>query len=150
MPRFSYMAIDSGGDEKNGTLAAATLESAVAELKARGFFPTDVSEEPGTAPPVGNGKITAAASVSPLPLRRSFSLRLPFLRPVRSRELMLFTRQLSTLLRAGMPLLRGLETLASHERNARFRAVIVALAAHIRSGGTLSEGMAMHPRVFDW
>jgi type IV pilus assembly protein PilC len=53
------------------------------------------------------------------------------------------------LLKAGMPLVRGLEVLARQERNADFREVMEALAAAIKSGGTLSEGMARHPRVFD-
>jgi type IV pilus assembly protein PilC len=150
MPRFSYTAIDSGGDEKAGTLAAATLETAVADLKARGLFPTDVAEDAAPSVADAGGKSHVGPSFGPGPPRNSFSLRLPFLRPVRPRELMLFTRQLATLLHAGIPLLRGLETLARHERNPRFRAIISALAAHIRSGGTLSEGLARHPRVFDW
>ena len=150
MPRFSYTAIDSGGDEKQGTLTAVTLENAVADLKARGLFPTAVSEEQELLAAVATGKSSLAIPGGAVPARPSFSLRPPFLRPVQPRELMLFTRQLATLLRAGMPLLRGLETLAMHERNARFRAIITALAAHIRSGGTLSEGLARHPRVFDW
>ena len=150
MPRFFYTAIDSGGDEKSGTLEAGTLENAVADLKARGLFPTDISAGPAAA---ASGPPEKSRSLPPgLPVEgwRSYSLRPPFFQPVKPRELMLFTRQLATLLRAGMPLLRGLETLSRHERNPRFREIITALAAHIRSGGTLSEGLAQHPRVFDW
>jgi type IV pilus assembly protein PilC len=150
MSGFSYMAIDSGGDETKGTLIAVTLENAVAELKARGLFPTEVSAESDATAPAMTGKSSPAHSSNPVQVRRSVSLRLPFFRPVTPQELMLFTRQLTTLLRVGMPLLRGLETLARHEHNARFREIIADLAAHIRSGGSLSEGLARHPRVFDW
>lgn len=150
MPRFSYTAIDQGGKELNGFHAATTLEEAAAELKAKGFFPTEISEDhSSTGAAALLGKTVTAVSGMAGRQRPSYALRLPFFRPVKPRELMLFTRQLATLLRAGMPLLRGLETLSRHERNAAFRAMIEALAAHIRSGGTLSEGLARHPRVFD-
>ena len=150
MPRFSYTAIDSGGNEQKGAISAATVDNAAAELKARGLFPTEIGEEHGTTSPLLPGKSAATSAAVGGPARSLFSFRLPFFRPVKPRELMLFTRQLSTLLRAGMPLLRGLETLAKHERNAVFRGVILALAERIRSGGTLSDALAQHPRVFDW
>jgi len=149
MPRFSYTAIDSGGDEKNGGLTAATLESAVADLRARGFFPTDITEDNGATAPVATGKYASTPSEDAGATKGSFPSRFSFFRPVNSRELMLFTRQLATLLRAGMPLLRGLETLAKHERNAVFRGIILSLAAQIQSGGTLSDALAHHPRIFD-
>ena len=76
-------------------------------------------------------------------------IRLPFVRTVSAKELAAFTRQLGTLIRAGMPLLKGLEVLARQERNVAFRSVLGGLAEDIRSGGTLSEAMARHPRVFD-
>lgn len=134
----------------NGIHPATTLEEAVNELKARGLFPTEISEDHGSAGTAALlGKTVAAVPGLLRKDRNTFTLQLPFLRPVKPRELMLFTRQLATLLRASMPLLRGLETLARHERNAVFRGIIEALAAHIRSGGTLSDGLAQHPRVFD-
>lgn len=141
MLRFSFTAIDRSGAEQNGTMESASTESAATELKSRGLFPTKVQlaavtaaqspEAAGTLPPEGKGW-----SLSPWP-------------PVKAEELMLFTRQLATLLHAGMPLLRGLETLARHERNPRFRAIVHDLADHLRSGGTLSDAMARHPRAFD-
>ena len=149
MSQFSFTALDSIGDEKCGTLIATSLENAIADLKGRGLFPTDVSEARGSRATIAAGKSGAASAGSLVRDEKSFSLRLPFVRPVKPRELMLFTRQLSTLLRAGMPLLRGLETLAKHERNSLFRDIIYSLAEHIRSGGTLSDGLAQHSRVFD-
>ena len=150
MPHFSYTAINQGGKELSGIHPATTLEDAVAELKARGLFPTEISEDHrSTGAAALLGKTVAAVPGLFGDERNSLALRLPFLRAVKPRELMLFTRQLATLLRAGMPLLRGLETLARHEPNAVFRGIIEALAAHIRSGGTLSDGLAQHPRVFD-
>ena len=74
---------------------------------------------------------------------------MPFAGIVKPKELSVFTRQLATLLRAGMPLLRALEVLARQQPGPAFRRVIESLAAAIRSGDTLSAAMARHPRVFD-
>lgn len=71
------------------------------------------------------------------------------LQQVSGKERAVFTRQLATLLRAGMPLLRGLEVLARQERNQKFRRTIEAVVEAIRSGDTLSAAMARHPKVFE-
>jgi len=60
-----------------------------------------------------------------------------------------FTRQLAILLRAGVPLLRSLDVLAKQEKTPAFRRIIQGLAAQVRSGDSLSECLAQHPRVFD-
>ena len=60
-----------------------------------------------------------------------------------------FTRQLAILLRAGVPLLRSLDVLAKQEKTPAFRRIIQSLAAQVRSGDSLSEGLAKYPRVFD-
>jgi type IV pilus assembly protein PilC len=60
-----------------------------------------------------------------------------------------FTRQLATLVKAGMPILRSLEVLARQEKRPAFRAVIESIADTIRSGGDFSDGLAGHERVFD-
>ena len=70
-------------------------------------------------------------------------------RVVNRRQLTTFTRQLATLIRAGMPIVRGLDVLARQERNLAFRAVVAGMAEVIRSGANLSDGLARHPRIFD-
>jgi type IV pilus assembly protein PilC len=138
MPKFAYTAIDARGAEKSGSLDAADLNQGSAILRGQGLFPTGIE-------PTQSGKETK----EPTSLFGSFVFNLPFVRPVRAKELAVFTRQLATLLKAGMPLLRGLEVLARQERNQGLRRIIEALAGGIKSGGTLSEAMAQHPRVFD-
>ena len=139
MPRFSYIALDVRGAEKTGELDASDVQQVAIALRGQGLFPTRVNDTPQET--TGVGKDGAS--------RSSVSSRLPFTRPVASRELSGFTRQLATLLRAGMPLLRGLEVLARQERNPVFRRVIENIGERIKSGGTLSAAMAGHPRVFD-
>lgn len=162
MPRFAYTALDARGAEKTGLLDAPDVKQVAAILRGQGLFPTDVgitqsSKETKKAPavaskpsPTGVGLTQSSKETKKTPLLLgSFVFNLPFGRVVKPKELAVFTRQLATLLRAGMPLLRGLEVLARQERNQAFRRVLEALAEAIKSGGTLSESMAQHPRVFD-
>lgn len=72
-----------------------------------------------------------------------------FGRPINTKGLAVFTRQLATLVKAGMPILRGLEVLARQERRPAFRVVVEDIAEVIRSGGSFSDGLAAHGRVFD-
>ena len=62
---------------------------------------------------------------------------------------MIFTRQIATLIDAGLPLLRGLTVLAKQERDPLLRRVIVSLAEGVQGGGTFSESLAGHPRIFN-
>lgn len=170
MPRFAYTAFDVRGEERSGQIDAANAESASAALKAKGFFPTEVTAvatgasraEVMTAPPGAPRRDRPAATdlsagnaapAAPARGRRMLTLdreiRLPFVSPVADKERAIFTRQVGTLVKAGMPLLRGLEVVARQERNRAFRRIIETLADDIRSGGTLSEAMARHPQVFD-
>jgi len=159
MPRFAYQALDARGAKKSGLLDAPDEKRVAAVLRAQGLFPTDVAPARGERdlPPSprlwGIGRagsdndLSAAAKASTRGLK--LDLRLPFVRPVRPKELAVFTRQLGTLLRAGMPLLRALEVLGRQEGSKQLVGVIGALAEAIRSGRTLSEAMEPHPGVFD-
>jgi type IV pilus assembly protein PilC len=76
-------------------------------------------------------------------------VHLPFGKIISTMALAEFTRQLSTLVNAGLPILRSLDTLVRQEPNPAFQQVIAALGESIRSGGSLSDGLNQHPRVFD-
>lgn len=154
MPRFTYTALDSRGAEKTGLLDAPDVKQVAIILRRQGLFPTDVLPEqgaPGQAGTIGSHRGAAARGFNQSGPSVAVPLwfKLPFARIVQPKELAIFTRQLATLLKAGMPLLRGLEVLARQERNPDFRRVMEALAEAIKSGGTLSEALAQHPRSFD-
>jgi type IV pilus assembly protein PilC len=86
------------------------------------------------------------------PLARSapISIRIPGLSGrVKPRALTVFTRQLATLVEAGMPLLRGLRILEEQETNVTLRHVLGRLTAAIEAGSSLSEALAEHPKVFN-
>lgn len=148
MPQFNYTAIDGNGAEKAGTLDASDQRQATLLLRGQNLFPTGMS---AADPPVGKIADPADAAASGKPKRVSNGVSVRWLprNKVRPREVAILTRQLATLLHAGMPLLRGLEVLGRQERNGALRRVVEALADAIKSGGTLSSAVAQHPRIFD-
>jgi type IV pilus assembly protein PilC len=79
------------------------------------------------------------------------AISIPFLerKTVKGKTLMIFTRQLATLIDAGLPLLRGLTVLAKQEPDQVLRKVIVSLAEAVQGGGTFSESLAGHPQIFN-
>jgi type IV pilus assembly protein PilC len=86
--------------------------------------------------------LSAGAGAPPAKKRR-------YGRAVNSKGLAVFTRQVATLVKAGMPILRSLEVLARQEKKPAFRAVIEDIAETIRSGGNFSDGLSAHEKNFD-
>ena len=98
------------------------------------------------ARPAGRGPTISVPAGGPAaPKRRGLS----FGRAVNEKGLTVFTRQLATLVKAGMPIMRGLEVLARQEKRKSFRQVIEDCAETIRSGGNFSDGLGAHPKTFD-
>ena len=147
MPKFTYIAIESSsGKDKKGSIDSSSAEQAAIDLKAMGLLPTSITPVGGSAkqPSKGAGKTTDTVS-APKSKGKGFA----FGKVINNQGLALFTRQLSTLVNAGMPILRSLETLARQERNLPFKAVLEQVSESIRSGGTFSDGLLQHPKVFD-
>jgi type IV pilus assembly protein PilC len=150
MPRFTYIALDSRGNESTGLLEAATTNDAVGELRRAGYFPTHVFEEEvitAAKPKTARQK----KSKTPRARRKRGGLNLVLFqrKTVKQKVLMIFTRQLATLIDAGLPLLRGLNVLAKQERDSVLKKTINKLADSIQGGSTFSEGLAQHPRIFN-
>lgn len=155
MPKFSYIAIESAsGKDKKGVIESATAEQAALDLKAMGLLPTAVNPaagglrvgakagKPGATGAAGN---LFTAQAEPKKKSRPMSLG----KVINNQGLAVFTRQLSTLVNAGMPILRSLETLARQEKRPGFKYVLEQVAETIKSGGTFSDGLLQHPKVFD-
>jgi len=139
MPPFNYTAVDARGAEHAGHIDAPDARLAATRLREQGLHPTAVVPAAAARP----------AEPSREQRRRGDGGGWFGGHRVRSPELAVITRQLATLLHAGLPLLRALEVLARQERHPALHAVIEALAAAIKSGGTFSEALAQHPRVFE-
>jgi len=150
MPKFQYVAIPSRGKEQKGVLEVASQADAINRLKEMGFFPTKVMEaekpkakkDAKKAAPAGGGGAKKKAG--------SINIKIPGLGGgVKTKVLTTFTRQLATLVDAGLPLLRGLRVLQKQEKNATLRECTEKLAESIEGGSTFSEALAQHPKIFN-
>ncbi|MDB6029573.1 MAG: Type secretion system domain protein [Verrucomicrobiales bacterium] len=143
--------MDSRGKETKGTLEVANQNEAIVRIKEMGYFPTKVVEDKASgkpaakgAPAKGKGKAKGKGG------SLNFNIKIPGLGgKVKPKVLTTFTRQLATLVEAGLPLLRGLRVLEKQERNATLKGIIGDLAQSIEGGSTFSEGLAQHPKVFN-
>lgn len=150
MPKFSYVAMDSRGKETKGTLDVASQNEAVGRLKEMGFFPTKVVEmektkekAEGKAKPGAKGGKKKGGSLD-------FQIKIPGLSGrVKPKVLTTFTRQLATLVDAGLPLLRGLRVLEKQEKHPTLKQIISEIGTGIEGGSTFSEALAQHPKVFN-
>ena len=149
MARFNYVALDARGQEASGLLEAASSSAAISQLRQSGYFPTSVIEEAIIS---SDGKetrgrtATAARMTKP---RAKKGIVLFQRRKVKSKILMIFTRQLATLIEAGLPLLRSLNVLAKQERDKVMKKTIDKLADSVQSGSTFSDALALHPKIFN-
>ncbi|MBI3849538.1 MAG: type II secretion system F family protein [Verrucomicrobia bacterium] len=149
MPRFNYVAMDSRGKETKGTLEVANQNEAIARVKEMGFFPTKIIET-DKVKDKGEKKARPAAKAAGKKGGFNINIKIPGLSgKVKSKVLTTFTRQLATLVDAGLPLLRGLRVLQKQEKNPTLKGIIGELALSIEGGSTFSEGLAQHPKVFN-
>ena len=151
MPKFNYIALDQRGQESVGVIEAGNTNEAVGQLRQSGFFPTSVVEEGKGAPTTKSSKKVAKAvkAASAPAAKKSDGIVLFQKKTVSGKVLMIFTRQLATLIDAGLPLLRSLTVLAKQEKDLVLRNTINALADGVQGGSTFSEAMAQHPRIFN-
>lgn len=142
MATYRYTCIDEkSGRELSGTLEAEAPEEAIGTLRSQGLHPIQL--EPATAP-------------APVQADRSGERETPLPRPgaapgrgrLRRAELPRFTRQLASLLKAGLPLLRALEVLARQGGRSPAGLVVRALAEGVRGGAALSEAMTAQAGSF--
>jgi len=147
MPSFAYVALDAQGQQVSDFIDAASQSEAINTLRGQGLFPTSVKEQARAAKAkAGKGVKAAKASGA-----KGVKINLPFLekKTVKSATLMIFTRQLATLIDAGLPLLRGLTVLAKQEPDPVLKKTITQLAEAVQGGGTFSDGLNAHPKIFN-
>jgi type IV pilus assembly protein PilC len=150
MPKFNYVAMDSRGKETKGTLEVANQNEAIARLKEMNFFPTKVVEVDKTKEKKDPKAKAAPAKGTKKGGGMNIQIKIPGLSGgVKPKVLTTFTRQLATLVDAGLPLLRGLRVLEKQEKNITLKEILGQLAISIEGGSTFSEGLAQHPKVFN-
>ena len=146
MARYKFTALDARGKEVHGEIDADSQSMAVARIREKQYFPTKVEELAaggGAAAPAKKGGAKKGAM--------QMEIKMPkFLQGgVKAKQLTTFTRQMSTLVNAGLPLMRALRVLQRQEKNAALRDAVVQMAESIESGSTFAEALAAHPKIFD-
>jgi type IV pilus assembly protein PilC len=152
MPNYTYVAVNArDGKETKGTLDVASQNEAIGRLKEMGLLPTRIVEtEKAKQKEKPDKKAKAAPKAKGKGKAKGITIKIPgFGGKVKTKVLTTFTRQLATLVDAGLPLLRGLRVLEKQERNATLKGIISDLAASIEGGSTFSEALAQHPKVFN-
>ena len=128
MPAFRYRALSAAGAAQQGLLDAPDLDSALDRIHGMGLTPVRLE-------PQGESKIRTD--------------EIPFLqKKVSQRDLILFTRQLETMLDSGLPILSSLEILHSQTTHPRLKAAIDRVRSDVEQGSTLTEAMRRHPQCF--
>ena len=139
MAVFNYVALNPSGQEVKDEIEAPTKEEAVAKVRSLGYFPTKVTEKAGkkrlASKKDGGGKRRKAAGTG--------------LGWVSTKVLTQFTRQLSTLQDAGLPVLRSISILEQQQKPGMLKNVLKQTGEDVEGGATLSEAMARHPKVFN-
>jgi len=137
MPTFLFEAIDAAtGKEIRDTVDAASEAEAQATIRSMGYMVTKLKASRAKA-----GKAGAGAGKKP---GRTFAIG-----GVKGKDLTLFTRQLSILQDAGLPILRSLKVLAEMQKPGRLKNSLLDVCDEIEGGATLSEAMSKSPKAFD-
>jgi len=143
MANFQYSALDAKGEQTTGVVTATNEAEAIQQLRTKGLYPTQIQEE-GKAV---KGKAAAPAKSKAKPAVKTSKSQLGG--RVKPKNLMIFTRQLATLIDSGLPLLRSLTVLEKQEPHPVLRATVASLAENVQGGSTFSESLAQHPRIFN-
>ena len=128
---------------------APSSNAAITQLRQAGYFPTSVIEEAIVSTDGQEARQRAAKMARMTKPRAKKGLVLFERKKVKSKILMIFTRQLATLIDSGLPLLRSLNVLEKQERDKVLKNTINKVADSVQSGSTFSDALALHPRVFN-
>ncbi len=147
MPNFKYTALDQNGVEKTGIIEADNKIAAMEMVRSQGLLVRECTE-------AAKGARPTAAKEKPKKDAKGRKTKAAKGRgkaggSVKQKEMMVFTRQLATLIDAGLPLLQSLNVLNKQEPNANLRATIAALGESVQGGSTFSEALATYPKMFN-
>jgi type IV pilus assembly protein PilC len=115
-----------GGEARSGEIEASDESSVRQRLAQLGIEPTKVKKKP-----------------------REITLKLPFTGGVSTKDILIFTRQFSVMIDAGLPLVQALDIIGTQADNAAFRQVLLTVKARVEAGSTFADALSEHPKVFD-
>lgn len=134
MPNYKYSGVNDKGKNVSGSIDAENEKAARAKLRRTGVFPTTLGEEGK-----GGGKLSLNANVD---IGKYFQR-------VTVEDLALMTRQLGSLLQAGIPLVESLAALADQTENPKLSSAIATIRERVTEGSKLSDAMKAYPKIFD-
>ena len=129
MPKFNWEARTRTGGTQKGVIEAATVDVVEAQLKKYGFSNIAIKAE-----------------------SKGLSFKLPSFggaKKIDEKDLVIFTRQFSTMIDSGLPLVQCLEILASQQENKAFQEILYKIKESVESGSTFADALSKHPRAFD-
>lgn len=138
MPVYAYKGLNQGGGSVSGIIDADTPKGARQKLRRSGVFPTELNEEQRR----GSVAASAAATFSNINLGQYFER-------VKPSDLALTTRQLATLVGAGLPLVDCLSALIEQVETARLKRILSHVREQVTEGGTLADALKQHPKIFN-
>ncbi len=125
-PVFRWSGKTKQGEVRSGEMEASDAEAVRARLKQMGLEPTKVRKKP-----------------------KEFHISIPGLGGVTTKDILVFTRQFSVMIDAGLPLVQALDILGTQSDNPAFKKVILAVKSRVEAGSTFADALAEHPKVFD-
>src|SRR5512136_287590 len=126
LPVWKWEAKTRQGEVRAGEMEAADDAAVKARLSQMGLEPTRVKRKP-----------------------RDLNITIPGFGGVTTKDILIFTRQFSVMIDAGLPLVQGLEIIATQADNREFRRVLMDVKLRVESGSTFADALAQHPKVFD-
>ncbi|HVJ84716.1 MAG TPA: type II secretion system F family protein [Caulifigura sp.] len=144
MPEYQYEAMDSRGLEVKDVINAASEAEAQTKIREQGYFVTKIAEKGRKKKDKEKTKADAKKPAAAKRKKGTFSFG-----GVKAKHLCTFTRQLSTLQDAGLPILRSLRILEGQSKPGPLKNSLMGVIEDVESGNTLSEAMAKQPKAFD-
>ncbi len=135
MPRFAYKATDREGKDRFGVLESESQALAVQDIRNMGLFPTHIRE--------------ARKSDERRARKKKGGLDEIYFGGVKFKEIVIVTRQLATLIDAGLPLLRSVNILIAQLKASKMKDTLRDISADVQAGSTFSEALSKHPKIFD-
>jgi len=127
MPHFNWKGKNSYGETRKGIIEAPNIDAARGHLKKIRITPTKLKEKP-----------------------KDLFENVAFFQPkVTGKDIVIFTRQLSTMIDAGLPLVQGLEILGNQQENPTFKKILLQVRGDVETGTTFADALKKHPKVFD-
>ncbi len=126
LPVFTWSGKTKAGDARSGEMEASDGSAVEARLRQMGIEPTKVKKKP-----------------------KEFHISLPGVGGVTTKDILIFTRQFSVMIDAGLPLVQALDIIGNQADNPAFRKVLLAVKAKVEAGSTFADALADHPKAFD-